>query len=88
MLTRSSPAFGLTLAAYELLQRLFHIDFGGRELSGSRSAVVEAAAGEGRSSNPDHIGGYQVAAPVFAGIQTKFGICLPRFQSRGVTGEK
>ena len=34
-----------------------------------------------RSSNPDHLGGYQVALPIFTGIETKFGLCLPRFQS-------
>ena len=27
---RSSPQFGVTLATYELLNRLFHIDFGKR----------------------------------------------------------
>jgi hypothetical protein len=26
---RSSPQFGVTLMAYEILQRLFYIDFGG-----------------------------------------------------------
>lgn len=38
-----------------------------------------------RSTNPDHIGGYQVALPIFAGIESKFGLCLPRFQA--VTGK-
>ena len=27
---RSSPQFGVTLVTYELLQRMFYIDFGGR----------------------------------------------------------
>jgi hypothetical protein len=27
---RSSPQFGVTLVTYELLQRLFYVDFGGR----------------------------------------------------------
>ena len=27
---RSSPQFGVTLLTYELLQRLFYVDFGGR----------------------------------------------------------
>lgn len=27
---RSSPQFGVTLLTYELLQRVFYIDFGGR----------------------------------------------------------
>ena len=29
---RSSPQFGVTLLTYELLQRLFHVDFGGRSV--------------------------------------------------------
>jgi solute carrier family 25 (mitochondrial aspartate/glutamate transporter), member 12/13 len=27
---RSSPQFGVTLLTYEILQRLFYVDFGGR----------------------------------------------------------
>jgi solute carrier family 25 aspartate/glutamate transporter 12/13 len=27
---RSSPQFGVTLVTYELLQRVFYVDFGGR----------------------------------------------------------
>jgi solute carrier family 25 aspartate/glutamate transporter 12/13 len=42
-------------------------------------------ADEIRSTNPDHIGGYQVALPIFTGIESKFGLCLPRFQA--VTGK-
>lgn len=34
-----------------------------------------------RSTNPDHIGGYQIALPIFTGIESKFGLCLPRFQT-------
>lgn len=30
--------------------------------------------------NPDHIGGYQIAGPIFTGIETKFGLCLPKFK--------
>ena len=32
---RSSPQFGFTLLTYELLQRLFDVDFGGRKPTGS-----------------------------------------------------
>jgi hypothetical protein len=32
---RSSPQFGVTLLTYELLQRLFYVDFGGSRPSGS-----------------------------------------------------
>lgn len=34
---RSSPQFGVTLLTYEILQRLFYIDFGGSRPDGSRS---------------------------------------------------
>ena len=30
---RSSPQFGVTLLTYELLQRIFYVDFGGRYAS-------------------------------------------------------
>jgi len=34
-----------------------------------------------KSSNPDHVGGYQVAMPIFAGIESKFGLVLPKFET-------
>ena len=34
-----------------------------------------------QGSNPDHIGGYQVALPIFTGIESKFGLVLPKFQT-------
>ncbi|XP_011335783.1 calcium-binding mitochondrial carrier protein Aralar1 isoform X5 [Ooceraea biroi] len=83
---RSSPQFGVTLFTYELLQRLFVVDFGGSRPSGSEQKVPSTGvADEIRSTNPDHIGGYQVALPIFTGIETKFGLCLPRFQA--ITGK-
>ncbi|XP_012286081.1 calcium-binding mitochondrial carrier protein Aralar1 isoform X2 [Orussus abietinus] len=79
---RSSPQFGVTLFTYELLQRLFVVDFGGSRPTGSEQKVpVMGVADEIRSTNPDHIGGYQVALPIFTGIETKFGLCLPKFQA-------
>ncbi|XP_053988123.1 calcium-binding mitochondrial carrier protein Aralar1 isoform X3 [Hylaeus anthracinus] len=79
---RSSPQFGVTLFTYELLQRLFVVDFGGSRPTGSEHKVpATGVAQEIRSTNPDHIGGYQVALPIFTGIETKFGLCLPRFQA-------
>ncbi|XP_031783557.1 calcium-binding mitochondrial carrier protein Aralar1 isoform X3 [Nasonia vitripennis] len=79
---RSSPQFGVTLFTYELLQRLFFVDFGGSRPAGSEHQVpAMGAADDMRSSNPDHIGGYQVALPIFTGIESKFGLCLPRFQA-------
>lgn len=73
---RSSPQFGVTLVTYEMLQRTFSIDFGGSRPSGSTSEALAVAA---VSQNPDHVGGYQVARPIFAGVETKFGLLLPRF---------
>ena len=34
-----------------------------------------------QGSNPDHIGGYQVALPIFSGIESKFGLVLPKFST-------
>jgi solute carrier family 25 aspartate/glutamate transporter 12/13 len=33
------------------------------------------------SLHADHIGGLRLAVASFAGIETKFGLCLPVFQS-------
>jgi len=74
---RSSPQFGVTLVTYEMLQRYLYIDFGGSRPSGG---VAEATAGVAeKSDNPDHVGGYQVARPIFTGVETKFGLMLPKF---------
>ena len=32
-------------------------------------------------ANPEHIGGYRLALATFEGIETKFGICLPKYRS-------
>lgn len=32
------------------------------------------------SRNPDHIGGYRLALATFDGIETKFGLMLPKFK--------
>lgn len=79
---RSSPQFGVTLVTYELLQRFFDVDFGGNRPKGSQSSV-EPVAVVTKPSNPDHIGGYQLALPIFAGIESKFGLFLPRFRAGG-----
>ncbi|XP_055608363.1 calcium-binding mitochondrial carrier protein Aralar1 isoform X2 [Uranotaenia lowii] len=75
---RSSPQFGVTLVTYELLQRMLYVDFGGSRPAGSD---VAAAKQELTKVNPDHIGGYQAALPMLNGIETKFGLSLPRFSS-------
>lgn len=74
---RSSPQFGVTLVTYEILQRLFYVDFGGSRPTGSELNVSTPV--EEVSKKPDHIGGFQVAMPILTGLETKFGISLPRF---------
>jgi len=74
---RSSPQFGVTLVTYELLQRYFYIDFGGSRPTGQMSESTEGPAHH--SSNPDHVGGYQVARPIFTGVESKFGLLFPKF---------
>ncbi|KAF2357823.1 Mitochondrial substrate/solute carrier [Trinorchestia longiramus] len=76
---RSSPQFGVTLLTYEILQRLFYVDFAGNRPQGSE-AQMPMSASDVKSTNPDHVGGYKVAAPMFRGIESKFGLFLPRFQ--------
>merc|ERR1719322_618653 len=76
---RSSPQFGVTLLVYELLQRTFYVDFGGSRPSGSEAEVPAGRADIAKSNHPDHIGGFQVAMPIFSGIESKFGLVLPKF---------
>uniref|UniRef100_A0A6B2EDA3 Putative mitochondrial solute carrier n=1 Tax=Phlebotomus kandelakii TaxID=1109342 RepID=A0A6B2EDA3_9DIPT len=78
---RSSPQFGVTLVTYELLQRLFVVDFGGNRPTGSDVKKVQTMEPTVFKQNPDHIGGYQAAVPIVNGIETKFGLSLPRFSS-------
>ncbi|XP_055710667.1 calcium-binding mitochondrial carrier protein Aralar1 isoform X1 [Phlebotomus papatasi] len=78
---RSSPQFGVTLVTYELLQRLFVVDFGGNRPTGSDVKKVKTVEPTVFKQNPDHIGGYQAAVPIVNGIETKFGLSLPRFAS-------
>ncbi|XP_059620900.1 calcium-binding mitochondrial carrier protein Aralar1 isoform X2 [Phlebotomus argentipes] len=78
---RSSPQFGVTLVTYELLQRLFVVDFGGNRPAGSDVKKVKTVEPKVFKQNPDHIGGYQAAVPIINGIETKFGLSLPRFAS-------
>lgn len=79
---RSSPQFGVTLVTYELLQRLFYVDFGGSRPAGSdvkkSSSTLDTAK---LPVSPDHIGGYRAAVPLITGIETKFGLSFPRFAS-------
>ncbi|KAK7495609.1 hypothetical protein BaRGS_00013056, partial [Batillaria attramentaria] len=76
---RSAPQFGVTLLTYELLQRLLYVDFGGSRPEGSEAKTVHME--EILSKNPDHIGGYRLALATFDGIESKFGLMLPKFKS-------
>ncbi|KAE9413049.1 hypothetical protein Angca_010087, partial [Angiostrongylus cantonensis] len=76
---RSSPQFAVTLLTYEVLQRIFYVDFGGTRPTGSESATTKKIVDES-SLNPDHVGGYRLAAATFSGIEHKFGLFLPRFE--------
>ncbi|KAJ8319625.1 hypothetical protein KUTeg_002827 [Tegillarca granosa] len=76
---RSSPQFGVTLLTYELLQRLFYVDFGGRRPEGSEARATQYVE-EQLSKNPDHVGGYRLALATFDGMESKFGLCLPKFK--------
>ncbi|XP_030370532.1 calcium-binding mitochondrial carrier protein Aralar1 isoform X2 [Scaptodrosophila lebanonensis] len=79
---RSSPQFGVTLVTYELLQRLFYVDFGGSQPKGSEMPKPKVPLDNvisGTKITADHIGGYRAALPLLAGIESKFGLYLPRF---------
>ncbi|XP_055327973.1 calcium-binding mitochondrial carrier protein Aralar1-like isoform X2 [Paramacrobiotus metropolitanus] len=78
---RSSPQFGVTLMTYEMLQRLFKVDFGGTRPTGEDLKVPMQSQYVYRSTNPDHIGGYNLALATFAGVESKFGLFLPRFRT-------
>ncbi|XP_052804086.1 electrogenic aspartate/glutamate antiporter SLC25A13, mitochondrial-like [Mya arenaria] len=76
---RSAPQFGVTLLTYELLQRTFYLDFGGRRPEGSAAKPTHLQ--EQLSRNPDHIGGYRLALATFDGMESKLGLCLPKFHN-------
>lgn len=76
---RSSPQFGVTLFTYEIIQRLFYVDFGGSRRAGSE-AKVPLQASEMLSLNYDHVGGYKLALTTFSGMESKFGLFFPKFE--------
>jgi solute carrier family 25 aspartate/glutamate transporter 12/13 len=80
---RSSPQFGVTLVTYEMLQRVFYMEFGGQRPTGSERPAHKTLLDE-RSDNPDHVGGYKLASATFASIESKFGLVLPKFEARSV----
>ncbi|XP_075678319.1 calcium-binding mitochondrial carrier protein aralar1 isoform X1 [Dermatophagoides pteronyssinus] len=76
---RSAPQFGFTLLTYELLQRFFYVDFGGRRPAGSTEPIKKPLLET--SHNPSHVGGYQIALSTFIGMESKFGLYFPKFKS-------
>lgn len=78
---RSAPQFGFTLVSYELLQRYLYVDFGGTRPAGSEHNIPTPGVLDSteRTHNPEHVGGYQAAIPILTGIETKFGLSLPKF---------
>ncbi|CAK6954165.1 electrogenic aspartate/glutamate antiporter SLC25A12%2C mitochondrial-like [Scomber scombrus] len=79
---RSSPQFGVTLVTYELLQRWFYVDFGGHRPVGSEP-THKPVIKDLPSVTADHVGGYRLAAATFAGVESKFGLHLPKFKPLG-----
>ncbi|XP_029444788.1 calcium-binding mitochondrial carrier protein Aralar2 [Rhinatrema bivittatum] len=80
---RSSPQFGVTLLTYELLQKWLYIDFGG--VKPAAAEPVPKSRITLPAPNPDHVGGYKLAVATFAGIESKFGLYLPRFTPSATT---
>uniref|UniRef100_A0A8C6UG73 Solute carrier family 25 member 12 n=1 Tax=Neogobius melanostomus TaxID=47308 RepID=A0A8C6UG73_9GOBI len=76
---RSSPQFAVTLVTYELLQRWLYVDFGGHRPVGS-VPTPKPSIHDLPSVKADHVGGYRLAAATFAGIESKFGLHLPKFK--------
>uniref|UniRef100_A0A8C1NU10 Solute carrier family 25 member 13 n=1 Tax=Cyprinus carpio TaxID=7962 RepID=A0A8C1NU10_CYPCA len=62
-----------------LLQRWFYIDFGGQKPAGAEPTPKSRISLP--APNPDHIGGFRLAVATFAGIESKFGLHLPRFRA-------
>lgn len=59
---------------------MFYIDFGGSRPTGS-DVKTKSVDYDVKKINADHIGGYRSAIPMLNGIETKFGLSLPRFGS-------
>ncbi|CDW57392.1 calcium binding mitochondrial carrier protein [Trichuris trichiura] len=78
---RSSPQFGVTLMVYELLQRMFYVDFAGTRPTGSKIRSSSNRNYTPTDHHPDHIGGYRLARATFAEVQSKFGLLLPTFKT-------
>ena len=69
---RSSPQFGVTLLAYELLQKVFYVDF-----SKPESQVTKRI-------NQDHIGGFKSASTLLPDMEKRFGIEFKNFENKPI----
>ncbi|OXA52199.1 Calcium-binding mitochondrial carrier protein Aralar1 [Folsomia candida] len=79
-LIKPSSQFGVTLLVYEVLQRLFYVDFAGTRPTGSEQTVLVTGLEQVKSTNPDHIGGFALALPIVSGLESKFGLVFPKFK--------
>lgn len=66
------------LSIYKLKINTYHFFYS--RPTGSELKVASIGLHTDSKTKPDHIGGYRVATPIFTGIETKFGICLPKFR--------
>lgn len=74
---RSSPQFGVTLCTYELLQRLFNVDFG--KGTPTKPGVPGSMPTDSIPFHlPDHIGGFRLAHTTFSAVESRFGLVFPK----------
>ena len=70
---RSSPQFGVTLLTYEMLQRLFNVDF-----KTKATTPLPLDTSQVELCSPDHIGGYRHARSIFGHVESRYGLVFPR----------
>lgn len=84
---RSPPQFAVTLFVYEALQRFcqsMDLSFSSSKPIGSVHKPRTIHVADLPPINPDHVGGFKVAAATFAGIEHKFGLKMPRFNTSNI----
>jgi len=84
---RSPPQFAVTLFVYEALQRFcqsMDLSFSSSKPIGSVHKPRTIHVADLPPLNPDHVGGFKVAAATFAGIEHKFGLKMPRFNTASI----
>ncbi|XP_065920190.1 electrogenic aspartate/glutamate antiporter SLC25A12, mitochondrial-like isoform X3 [Dysidea avara] len=78
---RSSPQFVVTLMTYELLQRVFQVDFGKSKPPSRKRSDVDLLP----QRDPDMIGGFRVAHHCLAGMESRYGLVFPKNSPSPVT---